>query len=109
MSIDYINLERPILAREIASWKPFIGYLSPQGDLIDFNYPFGETGHDGWQNIVTNAFLTYISFYIKGDVLIKGIDKGLGYIDEPNKREEKGKYCTGPYSTLSIRPLFNRV
>ena len=74
MSIDYINLERPILAREIDSWKPFIGYLSPQGDLIDFNYPFGETGHDGWQNIVTNAFLTYISFYIKGDVLIKGID-----------------------------------
>ena len=74
MSIDYINLERPILARETYSWNPFIGYLSPKGNLIDFNYPFGDPGHDGWQNIVTNTFLTYISFYIKNDVLIKGLD-----------------------------------
>lgn len=74
MSIDYINLERPILARETYNWNPFIGYLSPKGNLIDFNYPFGDPGHDGWENIVTNTFLTYISFYIKNDVLIKGLD-----------------------------------
>ena len=74
MSIDYINLERQFLARETYNWNPFIGYLSPKGNLIDFNYPFGVPGHDGWENIVTNTFLTYISFYIKNDVLIKGLD-----------------------------------
>lgn len=65
MTVDFINEERPILEKEKRCHQPYIGYIAPNGDLIDFNKPFGESGHDGWDNIVTNAFLQFVSYSVK--------------------------------------------
>lgn len=65
MTVDFINHEFQITQTEQYNHEPYIGYIDPNGNLIDFNNPFGESGHDGWVNIVTNAFLQFVSYIIK--------------------------------------------
>lgn len=65
MTISIIDKEMPIVEWETYCHKPFIGYIAPNGDLIGFNKPFGESGHDGWNNFVTITFLRFVSYIIK--------------------------------------------
>ena len=67
MTIDY--QEEEILRREDNVWrkKPFIGYISPKGDIINFSTLIGEPGHGNWRNPITPYFLKYISFLVIGE------------------------------------------
>lgn len=66
MSIVYN--EEEILRKEdnINIEKPFIGYISPKGDILDFSVLIGEPGHGNWRNPATPCFLSYISFVVLG-------------------------------------------
>lgn len=55
-----------IVKKEQYKRKPYIGYFSPNGELIDFNILFGESGHDCWKNIVSSTFLGFVSYAIVG-------------------------------------------
>ncbi len=87
MSIDFIDKEFWITDKEISNHKPYIGYISPNGNLINYNEPFGETGHDGWDNRISDTFLEYVSYIIKNDELEEYIVRGMGFI--LNKNTEK--------------------
>lgn len=71
MTIEFSNMERAIVECETYDHKPFIGYIAPNGDLIDFTKPFGESGHDGWDNLISNTFLKYISYIVKNTSIKK--------------------------------------
>lgn len=45
--------------------RPFIGYLNPYGQLLNYCQLVGEYGHDNWRNPATPIFLSFISFVIK--------------------------------------------
>lgn len=71
MTIEFSNMERAIVGCETYDHKPFIGYIAPNGDLIDFTKMFGESGHDGWDNLISNTFLKYISYIVKNTSIKK--------------------------------------
>ena len=66
MTIDY--QEEEILHQEKwnLSGKPFIGYINPYGQLIDYTQIIGERGHDEWRNPASPIFLSFISFVVYG-------------------------------------------
>lgn len=71
MTIGFSNMERTIVECETYNYKPFVGYIAPNGDLIDFTKPFGMSGHDGWDNLISNTFLKYISYIVKNTSIKK--------------------------------------
>ena len=58
--------EEEIVGEERFHRQPYAGYFAPNGDLVDFNEMFGGRGHDDWQNIVSQTFLFFVSYAIKG-------------------------------------------
>lgn len=64
MTIEF--KEEQILKREQCRREPYIGYFAPDGKLIDYNILLGGEGHDDWSNPVSWAFLSWISYIIKG-------------------------------------------
>ncbi len=65
MTLDF--KEEEIKEKEIKLKVPFAGYLSPQGELIDFSTPLGESLHNSISNQVAQTYLKYISYIITGD------------------------------------------
>ena len=45
---------------------PFVGYISPEGRLINFRSQIGMSSHDCWRNPVGEVFLGFI-IYITGE------------------------------------------
>lgn len=71
MTIDIGDLENQIILKEFYDNGLFIGYISPDGKVIDFNKPLGESSHEGWNNIVSDAFLSFISYVVRGTSIKK--------------------------------------
>jgi len=67
MVIEYY--EEKIKKYEEQVRGPFIGYISPRGQIIDYSILLGVPGHDNWRNPVTPLFLQFISFVVLGDSL----------------------------------------
>lgn len=67
MILNYDEYE--ILNREKGYFnkRPFIGYISPKGDLVDFSSLIGPQGHDNWRNPITPCFISFISFVVIGE------------------------------------------
>lgn len=63
MTIEF--KEDQIFKREQERRNPYIGYFAPDGKLIDYNILLGGSGHDDWNNPVSWAFLSWISYIIK--------------------------------------------
>lgn len=65
MTLDFMKNE--IEHEERYSCKPFIGYISPNGKLVDYRNPLEiETGdHFSWKNPTSFLFLACISYVIK--------------------------------------------
>ncbi len=57
--------------REEITREPFIGYFAPNGELINYNILFGGNYHDAWRNPVSTAFLSFVSYIIKGTSIEK--------------------------------------
>lgn len=64
MTIEF--KENQITACEEKGHYPFIGYFSPSGDLISYNNKLGGGYHGAWQNPVSWAFLSWVSYIILG-------------------------------------------
>lgn len=47
------------------SFMNFIGYITPEGEALDYRYPFGMGGHD--RNCVTDFFLQYFYYDVYED------------------------------------------
>ena len=58
-TIPYPN--RKIMNQETFTRQPFIGFISPDGILIDFT-SYGKKKHDDLGNPISNYFLKYISY-----------------------------------------------
>ncbi len=66
-TIPYPN--RKIMNQETLTRQPFIGFISPDGIVIDFT-SYGKKKHDDLGNPISNYFLKYIS-YVNGDDIHK--------------------------------------
>ena len=64
MSVEYF--EEEIKEHERSHHGPFIGYISPEGKLINYSMLLGPKGHDNWRNPATITFLYYLSFILPG-------------------------------------------
>lgn len=71
MTIDISDLQQQIIYEEFYNNGLFIGYISPDGKVIDFTKLLGESSHEGWNNIVSDAFLSFISYVVKGTSIKK--------------------------------------
>ena len=58
---------------------PFLGYINPRGQIIDYSILIGEPGHDNWRNPVTPYFLTFISYVVLGDKVERYKNKASKY------------------------------
>ena len=71
-----------IKANEYYSEKPFTGYISPEGKLIEYGnvleYDYG--GHDNWINPASMLFLNFVSYAIR-DTSSKNIRKSYSVPD----------------------------
>ena len=67
MTIEYN--EEPIEKHESLKHSPFLGYINPSGQIIDYSTILGEPHHDSWRNPVTPLFLNYISYLVLEDDL----------------------------------------
>lgn len=76
MTIEFKDKE--IKEREQLLRGPFVGYFSPDGKLIDYSVAMGENHHDDWRNPVSQTFITFISFIIKG-ISIQTLQKEMEY------------------------------
>lgn len=56
---------RDILHQESITRQPYVGFVCPNGTLIDFDNPIGKNMHDATGNPLSNIFLKYIS-YVNG-------------------------------------------
>ena len=62
MTINY--KEQEILKEERETNEAFVGYFSPEGDLISFNVKNGVNGHLEWKNPVSRIYLTYLIYVV---------------------------------------------
>lgn len=110
MTIQY--LEDEILQKEKnMNGKPLIGYINPNGTLLDYSMLIGPYGHENWRNPATHIFLNYISYIvrdfnvdeIKNEEIYsynkyEGIDdvvkRGLDYFQEINHTSYKDFLCS---------------
>ena len=108
MTVDFINEEFPITQKEECDHKPYIGYIDPNGNLINYNKPFGESGHDGWNNLITNAFLQFVSYIIKNknSSLEESVIRGMGFYLNRNY-ENFDKFLNNLEQHLKYRPHDN--
>ena len=51
--------------------EAYIGYFSPEGNLINFNNLLGNSGHDEWSNPVSWTFLNLVSYIIQDTSISK--------------------------------------
>lgn len=68
---------------------PFIGYINPQGMLINYSNLLGPKGHDNWRNPATLTFLSHISYVLKGSNIDRYKDSDIEYF---KKLYENHKY-----------------
>lgn len=68
--------KQPIIEQDLYNSEPFIGYINPRGEFINYNKMFGEPGHEGWDNKITQTFLKYISFIVKDTSIEEDITYG---------------------------------
>ena len=76
---------------------PFLGYINPRGQIIDYSILIGERGHDNWRNPITPLFLTFISYVVLGDRIEHYKDEASTFKSNEVKRiyeeiYEKNKY-----------------
>lgn len=64
MSLEF--KEEQITEYERLREKPFIGYFSPNGSLINYNILLGGNYHEAWQNPVSWTWLNFVSYIIPG-------------------------------------------
>ena len=108
MAVDFIDKEFWITEKEIFDHKPYIGYISPNGNLINYNKPFGESGHDGWDNKISNTFLEYVSYIIKNNELEEYVVRGMGFILNENT-EEFAKFLERLEKDLKYLPSYDDI
>lgn len=65
MAVKYFDNE--IKNTEINTNKPYIGYISPRGMLIDYDNSIKESygGHTSWGNPLASFFIGFFSFVVK--------------------------------------------
>lgn len=85
MTIDFN--EQEILKIEQFTGLPLIGYINPQGKIINYSTLIGEYGHDNWRNPVTPIFLSFVSFVIKNQRMSQYKFEGYEKLLEMNKYE----------------------
>lgn len=64
MTIEF--KEEEIVKVEERNREPYIGYFAPNGKLINYNTLLGKNYHDAWRNPVSLAFLSWVSYIVKG-------------------------------------------
>ena len=103
MTIPYY--EDPITWTEERNNRPYAGYFSPDGKIVGFNTVIGGGFHDTWVNPVTQIYLSYVSYIIKG-TSIKKLKKRYieGILCPPEMQEYPGldEYVMRGYK----RPFF---
>lgn len=85
MTINFVNEEFEITEKEKYDYEPYIGYIDHKGNLINYNKPFGESGHDGWDNMISDTFLQFVSYTLKGILSEDSIIRGMGFFLNENK------------------------
>jgi len=63
MTIDF--KEEEISQWERSTGKPYIGYFSPNGELINYNVKIGGRHHENWDNPVSWDYLWFVSYALK--------------------------------------------
>ncbi len=86
MTIDYEKHKRIIIDEERIIKKPYVGFIAPNGNLLDFNNKNPNNIHDDWHNIVAYTFLKFVSFIIKDEKgrspVFRGIDNSYKSVEE---------------------------
>lgn len=85
MTIPYKDEDIKRIDEHNEKGEPYIGFISPKGDMIDFSLQVGEPGHNNWHNQVSQNFLDFVSFEVKGDSIEKYKNSEKTY--ENNKYE----------------------
>lgn len=76
MTIEF--KQKQIEKKEERIRKPYVGYFSPSGELIDFNQLFGRRGHGEWKNPVSQSFLAWVSYIVTGEFIESYRNSSLG-------------------------------
>lgn len=63
--------ESQIYNKEKEFRKPYIGFFSPKGELIDYNLFLCDDYHEDYRNPVSKTFLEFVSYIIEGTELSK--------------------------------------
>lgn len=89
--------EEKITSKEIITRKPFVGYFSPSGELIEL----GDNNHKDLESSIENTFLSFITFVTDEELLneYRGIDDAL-------TRDYNYSY---EYNTLDIDSFLSRL
>ena len=77
MTVDYDKHKSIIVEKERKIHKPYVGYISPSGDLLDFNTKENNNLHDDWDNIVAESFLKFVSFVVESEGKEERIIRGI--------------------------------
>lgn len=80
MIIDFV--QNQIIQYEKLNREAYVGYFSPNGKLIDFNTLIGENHHETWKNPVSKAFLTWVSYIVRGTCIKDLIDNQYPGLNE---------------------------
>ncbi len=75
MTIDIKKEE--IMLKEKYTKKPFVGYFTPSGDLLDFNILLYGNNHEDPLNPISFAFLKYVSYIINNTNIYDIKDQNL--------------------------------
>ena len=73
-----------IKEKELKFKRPYAGYFTPNGDLIDYVTELGGSTHNSWTNPVSLLYLKYISYIITGETKD---GKYAKYLEEYNKEK----------------------
>lgn len=93
MAVKYFGDE--IKEIETTTNKPFIGYISPNGTLIDYDNSIKESlgGHVSWGNPLAAFFIGFFSFVVKNTNInnLQSFLEEYPYIFEGNVLEDTGE------------------
>lgn len=68
--------EEKIVKKEKDSKMTFVGYFSPNEELIDYNIYSVSNHHDNWRNSVSLTFLAWVSYILK-DTNVNNLSEDL--------------------------------
>ncbi len=108
MIVGFEDKELWITEKERFDHKPYIGYIDPNGNLINYNKPFGESGHDGWVNEISSTYLRFVSYIIKNNKLEEYIVRGMRYILNENF-EKFSEFLESLEEELKFPPSYDNI